>query len=362
MDDDALIEAAAADAAAGVTAINLDGWVGLMLYMYGEDLSAVAWGMPDLDAPLGIAGDTMDELGMLEGHGEAITALRTRVADGGDRESVERFYLALARHAHGLIGRPVLVYESMLMPEEEQLARQGGRGEATADPLARLDVIVSVRVDEHRVAAVWRGAEGDVEASGSVGHTDEVTSIWRCTQLGSDPVVLAGQLPPGAVAAVVADGEPVVSGGYWICVTRSRTLRRDPEISFLDVDGNVFEHDVPFDGLPRLWPTQAPPGARLVQRGGGTEVLEADEWRVEITDWGPFAPAAGEVAHELGIEEAGVPARPLAGSVLGRRHGFELAAQGGVWAAVATCGAFAVTVEGRGEPPKRLDLERLEAN
>jgi hypothetical protein len=55
-----------------------------------------------------------------------------------------------------------------------------------------------------------------------------------------------------------------------------------------------------------------------------------------------------------------VPARPLAGSVLGRRHGFELAAQGGVWAAVATCGAFAVTVEGRGEPPERLDLERIE--
>jgi hypothetical protein len=93
-----------------------------------------------------------------------------------------------------------------------------------------------------------------------------------------------------------------------------------------------------------------------VQHGSGTEVLEAGEWRVVITDWGPFAPAAGEVAHELGIDEASVPARPLAGSVLGRRHGFELAAHGGVWAAVATCGAFAVTVQARGEPPQRLDL------
>jgi hypothetical protein len=94
-----------------------------------------------------------------------------------------------------------------------------------------------------------------------------------------------------------------------------------------------------------------------VQRGGGTEVLEGGGWRVETSDWGPFAPAAGEVAHELGIEDATVPVRPLAGSVLGQRHGFELAAEGDVWAAVATCGAFAVTVKGRGEPPARLDLD-----
>ena len=124
----------------------------------------------------------------------------------------------------------------------------------------------------------------------------------------------------------------------------------------------MFEHRVPFDGVPRLWPRQAPTGAALVQRGGGTEVLEAGEWRVEITDWGPFAPAAGEVAHELAIQEASVPVRPLAGSVLGWRHGFELATHGDVWAAVATCGGFAVTVEGRGEPPERLDLELWEGS
>jgi hypothetical protein len=45
-----------------------------------------------------------------------------------------------------------------------------------------------------------------------------------------------------------------------------------------------------------------------------------------------------------------------------RRHGFELAAQDGVWAAVATCGAFALTIERRGEPPSRLDLELFEAS
>lgn len=332
-----------------------------MLYMYGEELSALAWGMPDLDPPLGIDGDTMDELTMLDGAGEATAALRARVADGEDWELVERFYLALARHARDLIGWPVLVYESMLMPEEEQLARQGGRGGATTDPLAGLDVIVSLRVDEHRVAAVWRSQEeGVVMASGSVGYGEGTESVWRCTPLGADPVVLAGELPPGAVAPVLSDGTPIVSGGYWICLTPYRSLPSDPQIRFLDVEGDVFDEAIAVEGVLWLWPTQAPPGARVVQHGGGTEVLEAGAWRAEITDWGPFAPAAGEVAHELGIEEARVPVRPLAGTVLGHRHGFELAAQNGVWAAVATCGAFAVTIEGRGEPPMRLDLELFE--
>src|SRR3954470_14237543 len=136
-----------------------------------------------------------------------------------------------------------------------------------------------------------------------------------------------------------------------MCVTSSRLQDRDPEISYVDADGDVFEDRVAFDGIPRLWPRQAPPGAQWVQRGGGTEVLEGGGWRVETSDWGPFAPAAGEVAHELGVQETSVPVRPIAGSVLGRRHGFELASRAGVWAAVATCGSFAVTVEGRGGPP-----------
>jgi hypothetical protein len=57
-----------------------------------------------------------------------------------------------------------------------------------------------------------------------------------------------------------------------------------------------------------------------------------------------------------------VRSRPIAGSVLGRRHGFELAAQDGVWTATATCGAFAITVDGRGDPPERLDLERFQTS
>src|SRR4051794_326540 len=141
-----------------------------MLYPYGESLSAVAWGLPDLGPPLGIHAEPMAELGMLDRDGEAIRTLRDRVEDGAEWEPVERFYLVLARRAHELIEQPVLVYESMLMPLEEQLARQGGRrGDSPVDPLVGLDVLVSVRVDKHRVAAVWRGADGEGQAGGSVG-------------------------------------------------------------------------------------------------------------------------------------------------------------------------------------------------
>lgn len=109
MHDDALIERAVAEVAASVSALDRTGWAALLLYMYGEDLSAVAWGMPDLDAPLEIDGDTMAELGMLDGDGEAVTTLRARVAGEDGWELQERFYLALAQHAHRLTGRPVLV-------------------------------------------------------------------------------------------------------------------------------------------------------------------------------------------------------------------------------------------------------------
>ena len=325
--------------------------------------ASIAWGMPGfLDAPLGIDGDTMAAIGMLDSDADTVSALRDRVAGDEGWELVERFDPAmLARHTRALIGRPVLVgNESSLMPEEEQLARQGGRGSTTAGPLTGLDVIVAVRVDEHRVAAVWRNAEGYIEACGSVGLSDDIQAVTRCAQLGANPVVLAGELPPGAVAPALDDGEPIVSAGYWICLTGRRTFRRDPMVRFLGADGEIFEEVVLADGLPCLWPAQGPPGARVVQRGGGTQVLEAEAWRVETSDWGLFAPAAAQVAHELGVEEASVPARPIAGSVLGRRHGFELAAQDGVWTATATCGAFAITVGGRGDPPERLDLDRFQ--
>lgn len=144
------------------------------------------------------------------------------------------------------------------------------------------------------------------------------------------------------------DGELVIANGYWLCRTNKRSLRYEIEVTeYLDVEGEAFAHAVPFDGVPDLWPRQAPP----------RELVDDDEWRVDVNDWGPFAPAAGEVAHELDADEATVPVRPITGTVLGHRHGFELAAQTGVWAAVSECGGFAITIQGRGAPPERLDFD-----
>jgi hypothetical protein len=72
-----------------------------------------------------------------------------------------------------------------------------------------------------------------------------------------------------------------------------------------------------------------------------------------VDDHALIEAAALEAAVSVSVS---VPVRPIAGTVLGFRHGFELAARDGVWAAVAECGPFSVTVEGRGPPPDRLDL------
>jgi hypothetical protein len=351
MTDDALIERAAAEVAESVSALDRTGWAGLMLYMYGESLSAVAWGTPDFNPPLEISADSMVELGMLDNDGEAITTLRERV-DGEDGwELQERFYLALAQRVHGLIGQPVLVYESALMPESEQLARQRNRSAPAAGPLAGLDVIVALEIDDRRVAAIWRSS-GGIVAAGSVGNTPEppVIEATRCMDVGSNPVVLAGVLPPGSVSPVV-DGELVIANGYWLCRTNKRMLRREPEIiHYLDVEGEPFAHVVPFDGLPGLWPRQAPARA----------LVDDEDWRITVNE-GQYG-AAFEVAIRLDVEEAGVPVRPIAGTVLGHRHGFDLAAQNKVWAAVAECGSFHVTMVGSGEPPERLDFEHVDGS
>ncbi len=364
MDDDALIEAAAAEAAPAYAALDVAPWAGLILHPYDDGLFATLWGMPDAGPVYGIDGDTMDELGGPEPDGAARRELEARVAADG-WELTEPYYLALASRLRALTGLPVLVYEAD-MPYEEQLARQTGAA-APDDPLDGLDVLVSLRVDERRVAVVYRDAEDQVWTSGRYGFDDPVPGLGYWEDLGANPAVVAGKLPMGAVGVALRVGrgpwvEPSeIAHGYWICALDARRLTTDPKLAYRDAEGAEFALEVPFDGpgLPRLWALQAPPGGRLVQHGGGTEVHEHDGWRIEVTDWGPFAPAAGLVAHELGVDEATVVPRAIAGTVLGHRHGFELAAQDGVWAAVATCGAFTVVVEATGEPPERLDLRLL---
>lgn len=150
--------------------------------------------------------------------------------------------------------------------------------------------------------------------------------------------------------------------GYWICALDARELTRIPNLVYRDAEGVEFAISVPLDepGLPRLWPSQAPSPGRLVAHGT-MNLLEQDEWQVEIQNFGmaPLQSPAELIAEQLRCEVARVPSRSIVGSVLGHRHGFELAVHSGFWVAVADCSEFAVTVKGMGDPPLRLDLERL---
>jgi hypothetical protein len=101
---------------------------------------------------------------------------------------------------------------------------------------------------------VWRDAEREVQAAGSVRYSDDVWSVARCTELAANPVVLAGQLPPGAVGVIGVDRDMVVANGYWICKTRLRALRREPEIAYRDVDGDVFQRQTVPPTLRRVQP------------------------------------------------------------------------------------------------------------
>jgi hypothetical protein len=206
-----------------------------------------------------------------------------------------------------------------------------------------LDVLVSHRADEHRVAVVyldreqaWASARYGFEDPEPVGVSLE-PGLQQPVDLGSDPAILAGALPAGAAGMRLRVGrrpwvEPTaVNRGWWLCVLDQRVVDFVPDIAYFDAEGQEFEITVPFDGpeLPRL---QAP----------GAEV--------EVSRYGLVGAGAVEL---LG----GGDSWPIPGSVLGRRHGFELAVHGRHWLALGQCGTFAVIVRATGEPPARLDLE-----
>jgi hypothetical protein len=190
--------------------------------------------------------------------------------------------------------------------------------------------------------------------------------------LGDNPAVVAGALPMGAAQVAFKLGrapwvEPdQINRGFWIRRLEAREVHWTPTLAYRDADGIEFAIEVPFDGpeTPALWPVQAPSAGRLATHSRRSKQVEGDGWRVDTSSYGidlahaqaVLDSAAFIVAQALRLPEAAVVSRPIAGSVLRHRHGFELAAHGDVWAAVANCGGFAVTVQGTGTPPDRLDL------
>ena len=233
VDDDQLIEAAVAEAAQAYTDLDCGDGGGVLLYPY-EPASALALRVREVESFLA-EGEELEELGMPEPQGAAWTELEDRIeADGGLEEP---FYVTLAARLSAGLGCPVLVDE-IGMPYREQLARQSGK-KPTNDPLADLDdVLVSLRVDEYRVAVLFRDADGEIRGSASYGYEDRPLPAGEpWTELGTHPVVLAGKLPAGAVGVSVRVGpgawtEAEAHGVYWICQLAARVPEREAEIRY----------------------------------------------------------------------------------------------------------------------------------
>jgi hypothetical protein len=356
MDADALIESTAAAVAEGYRALDLADCAGLLLSTYYD-------GAPEQLAPLALelrAGEvTPDvdrdgeqrELGMPEVDRdppvfELCETLNEHIMrDDDGHVLIEAYWLALANRLHALLGMPVLACE-IEMPIAEQLRRQLATP-MSADPLTGLDVAVSLPIDEQRIAAVWRE---ELSLWGAARVPGEPWPVGWNTQLGSDPEVRAGWLPPGAVAASVCDRagawhEARTGGGVWLCALPQRSGQNDPPVAYRDVEGTEFRLEVEVDGLPGLWPVQAGVAPRLSQRSSDVLGYHGGGWWVFIE---------GHGGHEQDTDF-----RPLPGTVLGRPHGFGLELRHGRWRAVAVCGAFTVDIQGDGEPPARLDLEAV---
>jgi hypothetical protein len=213
------------------------------------------------------------------------------------------------------------------------------------DALSGLDVAVSLPIDRQRVAAVWRDPPS---IRGSARAPADPREIAWNTELGSDPEVRAGWLPPGAIAASVRDRggvwqEASTGSGVWLCALPQRSGQHDPPVAYRDVEGHEFALEIDVEGLPGLWPRQADAPPQLTEHSADMLGYRAAGWDVFIERF-------------LGFEDAAF--RPLPGTLLGRPHGFGLELlTADHWRAVAVCSSFTVDVQGRGEPPARLDLE-----
>jgi hypothetical protein len=214
-----------ADAVAGTyDAVDFSDCAGVLLYPYfagsPEELAPLALELREGEVTPDVDRDGyQEELGMPEVPREIGQALCDHIAQDEDGYVlIETFWLALAGQLHSRLGIPVLVCE-IEMPIAEQLERQ--LAAAPTDPLAHLDVLVTERIDEHQIAAVWRLEESWYV--GSARAPADPIEFGINTELGRDPEVRAGWLPPGAASVALQDrtgtwheGRTAIS--VWLCV------------------------------------------------------------------------------------------------------------------------------------------------
>lgn len=349
-----LIERTAAAVADGYRALDIADAAGLLLDSYydgdAEQLAPMAYELREGEVTPDAGRDGYQrELDAPEVHRDPpVLALCETLSAHIERDDdgyvlVEVYWLALAAHLHRLLGIPVLV-PGIETPVAEQLRTQL-HIPMPDDALSGLDVAVSLPIHHQRVAAVWREPPA---IWGSARAPADPRSIGWNALLGSDPEVRGGWLPPGAIAATVRDRggvwhEARTGRGVWLCALPHRSGQHDPPVAYRDVEGNEFELEIDVDGLPGLWPRQADAPPQLTEHSVDMIGYRAAGWDVFIERF-------------VGFED--VAFRPLAGTLLGRPHGFGLELlTAGHWRAVAVSNSFTVDVQGRGEPPARLDLE-----
>ena len=291
------------------------------LYPYWGTWSGVVYGQRgELPGVLGVNAGWMGEVGM----GNELPA------EVGDEEA---FYLALAERVSALSGVPLLV-ESLEASLESQFERLTGAPHEAQPGL--LDAVLAW----NEAAVVLRGGR----LVGVMGGHE--TPLGWCTRLGDG--VYAGRLPLGAVGVSLDDHEAVVEAPAWLCVADVE----DP-LPLYRCAGIEWALAVPTDGVPLLWPAQAPAAGEVRSRRDDRIELEAAGWTVSVC-----APSASVLPEDLVEDDAWVPSYSMPGMVLGQPHGFS-AALGTTWAAVAECGSFSVAVKGPGKPPERLDLDEI---
>jgi hypothetical protein len=351
---------------------------------------------------------------------ELIALLAEINADGYDADLLEDYLAALALSLHESLGVLVVVEgldSSFGAPLREQLRPQLTdeewaeweandwlpRNRAPDRLLASLDVVLSIRIDPDRVAAVYlRG--GALWADAQLSSTKFSTELSRPVQLvGEDPAVLAGLMPDGAMSVRVQDlydawHDGLVGRGAWLCVLPHAARGPLPEVDFRDAAGQpVMPPAIEPAGEPLvvelvastaaplaaegererqvlaaaasllLWPPDAgPPSLSGWSHDGSGVQLENDELMVAVDATDVFADLGELLEEQLRtvLDDDRLAARividavrsKLPARVRGRDTTFDAIAGGGAWAALRDP---TIAVSGIGPLPERLVLDRI---
>ncbi len=360
--------------------------------------------------------------------GELLAVCEALLED--DPEPLGALFVALAARLHAALGVLVIHdledHRSIREQLELQLApdvlaewrandwlerdRSGDRA------LAELDVVLHARTGPDRVAGVFR-RHGKLCFTSALGRDEHGRELTKAIvpAAGSDPVVLAGLLPAGAVSVAVQDlfdvwHDALIADGAWLCVLPHGDLGPPPPVRFRDGAGAEIElaaeprqqwMSVGLEALPGSFDREAferdeaEERRSVLARAPFKPLWPPDAGEPELSGWGWTGEAGPvddltltggdlsvRVCHGVGVDFANVAVRqelertlentreaaravveaePLEvpGQVGTRKAGFTALAARGRWVAVWNGPGFDVVVSGAGEPPARIELREV---